>query len=99
MSNVIGDSYPSFAKFIRVLKHEQKHTEAIIAQALSGQKKANVTKKSERALKALRTLALDYNNREILDYLRGTGHNVEVADIASTEEERRRRKKKRIDHC
>ena len=66
LSNVMGDAYPSFAKFIRVLKQEQKHSEAVIAQALAGQKKANVTKKSERSQKALRTLALDYENREIL---------------------------------
>ena len=59
---MIGASYPSFAKFIKILKHEQKHMETIVAQALSGQKKTNVTK----ALKALRTLALDYENHDIL---------------------------------
>ena len=87
LSHVVGPSYPSFARFIRCLKLEQKHSEAVIAQALSGQKKANVTKKSESRQKALQTLALDYENRDILDYLRGTGHNLDIVQIADLEEE------------
>ena len=87
LSNVVGNAYPSFARFMRCLKLEQKHSEVVIAQALSGQKKPNVTKKTESRQKALKTLALDYENREILDYLRGTAYNVEVADIAYPEED------------
>ena len=69
------------------MKLEQKHSEAVIAQALAGHKKANVTKKSEARQKALQTLALDYYNRDILDYLKGTAYNVEIAEMADPEDE------------
>ena len=41
-----------------------------------------MSQKAESRQRALQTLALDYENREILDYLRGASYNVEVSDIA-----------------
>ena len=66
---------------------EQRHSESRIALALSGKIKGNVTKKAESRQKALQTLALDYENRDVLDYLRGVSYNVEVSEMAYPEDE------------
>ena len=80
LSHIVGNPYPSFARFMRTLKQEQKHTETWIAQALAGKIKANVSRKAESRQKALQVLANDYENRFTLDYLRGCSYNVEVSE-------------------
>ena len=87
LSHVVGHAHPSFTRFMKCIKMEQRHSESRIALALSGKIKGNVTKKAESRQKALQTLALDYENRDVLDYLRGVSYNVEVSEMAYPEDE------------
>lgn len=73
--------------YMKTIKMEQRNTESRIALALAGKIKGNVTKKAESRQKALQTLALDYENRDVLDYVRGASYNVEVSEIAYPEDE------------
>ena len=65
---------------MRCLKNEQKHTDTIIAAALRGTKKQNTQK-------ALKTLAQDFQNRQIIDYLRGCSYNCSISHISSVDPE------------
>ena len=56
-----------------------------MAAALRGTKKQNTTARSERSQKALKTLAEDFQNRDILDYLRGCSYNCSLSRIASVD--------------
>ena len=87
LSHVVGHAHPSFTRFMKTIKMEQRHTESRIALALAGKIKGNVTKKAEFRQKAPQTLALDYENRDVLDYLHGASYNVEVSEIAYPEDE------------
>ena len=70
---------------MRCLKNEQKHTDTIIAAALRGTKKQNTTVRAERCQKALKTLAQDFQNRQIIDYLRGCSYNCSISRISSVD--------------
>ena len=62
IQHVVGHANPSFTRFIKCLKMEQKHTEHRIGLALSGKIKGNVTQKAESRQRALKTLIDDYEN-------------------------------------
>ena len=72
---------------MKCLKNEQKHTDTLIASALRGTKKQNTTVRAERCQKALKTLAQDFQNRPILDYLRGCSYNRSLSRIGSIDPE------------
>ena len=70
---------------MKCLKNEQRHSDTIIAAALRGTKKQNTTIRAERSQKALKTIAEDFQNRHILDYLRGCSYNCSLSRIASVD--------------
>ena len=75
IQHVVGHANPSFTRFMKCIKMEQKNTEHRIGLALSGKIKGNVTQKAESRQRALKNLIDDYGNRDILDFLRGVSHN------------------------
>ena len=87
IQHVVGQANPSFARFIKCLKMEQKNSEHRIGLALSGKIKGNVTQKAESRQRALKTLIDDYANRDILDFLRGVSHNIEISEMADPGDE------------
>ena len=66
---------------------KQKNTELRIGLALSGKIKGNVTQKAESKQRPLKTLIDDYENRDILDFLCGVSHNIEISEMADPEDE------------
>lgn len=77
-SELIGANHPTIWKFIDALKMEQNMNEAKIEQFIAGHQ-PNAGKRIYKETAArIKTIVADYNQRPILDYLRGIAHNLSL---------------------
>ena len=83
--NLVGISHPSVYKFCAMIQQEQRYTEGKIRLISQGRIKQNVSQKTSRAQEALKTIAQDFDNRPILDYLRAASHNIQISDLVQNE--------------
>ena len=74
-SELIGASHPTIWKFLEILKGEQARNEAIMEQYTPGAEPPRKKKYKDTALR-IQTIVNDFENREILDYLRGIARNL-----------------------
>uniref|UniRef100_A0A915I2P6 Uncharacterized protein n=1 Tax=Romanomermis culicivorax TaxID=13658 RepID=A0A915I2P6_ROMCU len=68
---MIGASHPTIWKFISTLKNQQSFNEARIEQYLAGQAPPPGKKKYRDCNARLRAIVNDFDNHNLLDYLRG----------------------------
>lgn len=74
-SELIGASHPTIWKFLETLKDEQARNEAIREQYIAGAEPPRKKKYKDTALRIQR-IVNDFENCELLDYLRGIAHNL-----------------------
>ena len=74
----ITSSHPNIWKFIDVLKKEQALVDVEINQILGGHKPPKQRKIYSQITERLNNLVEAYENRNILDFLRGIAHNLTV---------------------
>ena len=75
-SKLIGASHPTIWKFLEILKGEQARNEAIMEQYTAGAEPPRKKKKCKDTALRIQTIVNDFENRELLDYLRGIAHNL-----------------------
>ena len=73
----ISACHPNIWKFLQVLKKEQALNEVIINQMLAGQQGPPKRKKYQDLSTRITNLVRDYENRDVLDFLRGVAHNLQ----------------------
>ena len=81
MQSNFGAYHPSIWHFIDVLHHEQSLNELVLTQVLAGQSAPPQRDNTYKAMTArIQTVVADYDNRPILDFLRGIAHNIQTLD-------------------
>ena len=75
-SELIGAAHPTIWKFLEILKGEQARNEAIMEQYTAGAEPPRKKKKYKDTALRIQTIVNDFENRELLDYLRGIAHNL-----------------------
>ena len=70
--------HPSIWKFIDGLKRIQKGRDVFYERMIAGQPPPAKRRKYRQADERLLNLVRDYENRPILEYLRGIAHNFEM---------------------
>ena len=65
-------------KFIAALKMEQNMDEAKLEQYIVGQQPNAVRRKYKETAARIKIIVADYNQRPLLDYLRGIAHNLSL---------------------
>ena len=68
--------HPCLWKFLNVLKKEQALTNVILNQMDAGQEAPQQRRQDRATTQRLEAITRDYGNRQPLDYLRGTAHNI-----------------------
>ena len=77
-SELIGANHPTIWKFIDALKMEQNMNEAKIEQYIAGQQPNAVRRKYKETAARIKIIIADYNQRPLLDHLRGIAHNLSL---------------------
>lgn len=77
-ANLVGCSHPNIWKFIKCLKKEQCLSEVRVEQHLSGAQPTPSKKVYRDTALRVRRIAEDYENRDIMDYLRGIAYNFQL---------------------
>ena len=72
----VSAHHPNIWKFIKVLKREQNLVDVKVNQALGGYQPAPQRRQYAALDTRILTLVRYYGNRDVLDYLRGIGHNL-----------------------
>ena len=75
-SELIGASHPTIWKFLEILKGERARNEAIMEQYTAGAESPRKKKKYKDTALRIQTIVNDFENRELLDYLRRIAHNL-----------------------
>lgn len=68
--------HPSIWKFIDVLRKVQKNRDIYYEQLIAGNNPAQKLKKYRMADDRIFSLVSNFNQRDVLDYLRGIAHNI-----------------------
>lgn len=77
-STLLGVSHPTLWKFIDDLKREQKLNELKIEQYIAGQHPPKSRKIYRDTAQKIEDLVYDYENRDLIDFLRGIAHNFNL---------------------
>ena len=72
----VSAHHPNIWKFIKVLKRKQSLVDVEVNQALGRHEPAPQRRQYAALDTRILTLVRDYGNRDVLDYLRGIGHNL-----------------------
>ena len=75
-NELIGASHPTIWKFLKILKGEQARNETILEQYTTGVEPPRKKKKYKDTALRIQTIVNDFENRLLLDYLRGIAHNL-----------------------
>ena len=78
MQSAVACQHPNLWKFLQVLKKEQGVNNLLIAQANAGVAPPKQRKVYEDVTRRLTTIAQDFANRNVVDYLRGIAMNISV---------------------
>ena len=78
MASNVGAYHPNFWRFLKVLQREQALNEVTITQMLAGEPAPPQRRKYKAITQRLKTLVEDYDNRALIDYLRGIAHNLQL---------------------
>ena len=74
----VGYVHPTVYKLIEAIRLEQSHTENLLVRIHNGQHRPTKNAKYQRKEAALKTLATDFANRNLQDYLRAVSHHCEL---------------------
>lgn len=74
-NEMIGSYHPTIWKFVAALKNEQAMNEGKIEQVLSGVEFPPAKKKYRDCAERIRRIVAQYENRDLIEYLRGVAHN------------------------
>jgi len=77
-STLVGADHPSIWKFIDTLKAEQSMNEKEFNQYIAGMDPPTSRKTYRDIAKRINKIVEDYENREIMDYLRGIAYNFDL---------------------
>jgi hypothetical protein len=77
-NQLLGSSHPTIWKFIDDLKKEQSLNEMKIEQYIAGQHPPVSRKVYRNTAQRVEDIVKDYENRNILDFLRGIAHNFNL---------------------
>ena len=76
--HTVGYVHPTVYKLINSMRLEQSHTKNLKAKIDAGQNLVRKNQKYVRVTAAIRRLVDNFNQRKLLDYLRGISHNIEL---------------------
>ena len=74
--SLLSEIHPTIWKFINKLRRYQKLKDAEIEGLLAGRNATRKRPAYECLNKRIKNIVLDYQNRAIIDYLRGLAHNI-----------------------
>ena len=74
----ISAYHPNFWHFLIILRREQALNEVAITQMLAGEPAPKQRPKYRAISQRLQTIVADYDNRPILEFLRGIAHNIQM---------------------
>jgi len=77
-SQIIGSYHPSIWKFIEALKKEQSLNEFKLEQYVAGENPPLGRKRYRDSAQRIKAIVEDFNNRPMLEYLRGIAHNLNL---------------------
>ena len=72
----VGGCHPNFWKFIDILKREQNLAQVHMAQARAGHQPEPQRRRYQDSNQRILNIVQDFNNRDIIDYLRGIAFNI-----------------------
>ena len=75
LQNELGMQHPTIWKFIDSLKRVQRRRDLYYEQLIAGQTPPIKLKKFREADARIKSVVLQFENRNILEYLRGIAHN------------------------
>ena len=73
---LLSEIHPTIWKFINRLRRYQKLKDAEIEGLIAGRNAARIRPANECLNRRIKNIVLDYQNRDIIDYLRGLAHNI-----------------------
>lgn len=71
-------AHPTLPRLVVKLQTEQKNNQLVIERMIAGEDPPLKKKKYRDLDRRLRTVVLDYENRNSIDYLRGCSHNINL---------------------
>ena len=71
--SLLSEIHPTIWKFINGLRRYQKLKDTEIERLIAGR---NAAQRLECVNRRIRNIVLDYQNRDIIDYLHGLAHNI-----------------------
>ena len=74
----VGAHHANIFQFMKILKREQALTELTLVRINAGELPAPSKRKYAALTQRLQTLVGDYQNRDMLDFLRGIAHNLQL---------------------
>ena len=78
MASAVTCHHPNIWKFLDVIKKEQCLNNAITAQAIAGHVPPPPKQQYVATARRICTIVEDFNNRPVLDFLRGIAYNVHL---------------------
>ena len=76
MLSAVNCYHPNLWRFLEILKREQCLNDVVINQILGGHAPEPQRRQYAQASARVLHIVRDFNNRPILDYLRGIAHNI-----------------------
>jgi len=76
MQSLLSEIHPTIWKFITGLRRYQKLKDTEIEGLIAGRNAAQRPPAYECVDRRIRNIVLDYQNRDIIDYLSGLVHNI-----------------------
>jgi len=76
IQSVLSEIHPTIWKFINGLRRYQKLKDTKIEGLIAGRNAARRCPAYECLNRCIKNIVLDYQNRDIIDYLRGLAHNI-----------------------
>ena len=78
MSSAVNAHHPNIWKFLDVIRKEQCLNSAITAQAMAGHASPPPRQQYVTTARRIVQVVQDFNNRPMLDFLRGIAYNVRL---------------------